>query len=244
MPNSATRQRVLVADDDPRILRIVSLILEHEGLEVITAADGEEALEKAVSEKPDAVLLDIEMPKLGGLEVCAKLKANRETAEIPVGFVTAHKEPEAHQQVEELGSLVFITKPFQPEALVSFVVVLLSSKEKGKLERRRTKRQQLYVPVVVKWVGKEGTQREEAAGTKSVSGHGCLLSLKTPLLEGTQVELVNRDNGQARTGRVVMCSGKSLEGRAEVAIELEGLEPRFWGERYLDFLRLQTPQSD
>jgi hypothetical protein len=98
--------------------------------------------------------------------------------------------------------------------------------------------------VVVKWVGKGGAPQEEVAGTKSVNAHGCLLSLTTPIPEGVQVELVNRDSGQTRTGRVVLCSGKSLEGHAEVAIELEGLEPRFWGERYVDFLRLQTTRTD
>lgn len=244
MHNSTTRQRVLVADDDPRILRIVSMILENEGLEVITAEDGEEALEKAISERPDAILLDIEMPKMGGIEVCSKLKANKETAEIPIGFVTAHKEPDTYKQVEELGSVVFIPKPFQPEKLVTFVIVLLSSKRKGGMERRRTKRVQLYVPVVVKWVGKDGSPREEVAATKSVNAHGCQLSLKEPIVEGVRVEIVNRDSGQARKGRVVMCSGASLEGRAEVAIELEGLEPRFWGERYVDSLRLQMAQPN
>jgi two-component system alkaline phosphatase synthesis response regulator PhoP len=108
MDDSTVKQKVLVADDDPTILRVVSMILEKEGLEVITAEDGEEAFEKISTEGPDAILLDIEMPRMGGIELCSRLKATEVTA-----------------------SVVFIPKPFQPEKLVMFVGLLLSSKRKG-----------------------------------------------------------------------------------------------------------------
>jgi CheY-like chemotaxis protein len=132
MTDSTVKKKVLVADDDPTILRVVSMILEKEGLEVITAEDGDEAFEKISTEGPDAILLDIEMPRMGGIELCSRLKATEVTAQIPVGFLTAHKEPDTYKQAEELGSVVFIPKPFQSEKLVMFVGLLLSSKRKGK----------------------------------------------------------------------------------------------------------------
>jgi CheY-like chemotaxis protein len=132
MDDSTVKQKVLVADDDPATLRIVSMILEREGLEVITAKDGDEAFEKVASEGPDAILLDIEMPRLGGIELCSMLKATEVTAHIPVGFLSVHKELDTYKQAEELGSVVFIPKPFQPQKLITFVRLLLTSKRKKK----------------------------------------------------------------------------------------------------------------
>jgi DNA-binding response OmpR family regulator len=119
-------KKILVADDDSSILRIVQMVLSRHGMTVVTATDGEEALQKAVLEKPDAILLDIHMPKLDGLELLSKLKATEATAQIPVGFLTAEKELESFKQAQELGGLLYIMKPFKPERLVSNVGVLLA----------------------------------------------------------------------------------------------------------------------
>ena len=102
--------------------------MAEEGLEVIAASDGEEAFRKALIEQPDAILLDIMMPKMNGLEVCSKLKANKTTAEIPIGFLTAQKEFSSYKQARKLGGLLYVTKPFEPKRLVNFVGVLMFSK--------------------------------------------------------------------------------------------------------------------
>ena len=128
-----TGKRILIADDDPSIRRIVQMVLTHEGLKVIVAEDGEDAFQKAITEKPDAILLDIRMPKMDGLELCSKLKATEATADIPVGFLTAQKELESYKQAQELGGVLYITKPFKPERLVDTVGVLLSSRPKKHL---------------------------------------------------------------------------------------------------------------
>jgi DNA-binding response OmpR family regulator len=130
MPEELQGKKVLVADDDPPILRIVQMVLSRVGLEVITAADGEEAFQKAVREKPDAILLDIRMPKMDGLELCSKLKATEATAEIPVGFLTAEKDLGSYKLAQELGSLLYITKPFKPERLVDTIGALLTARRK------------------------------------------------------------------------------------------------------------------
>ena len=126
-----TGKRILIADDDASIRRIVQMVLTHQGLKVITAEDGEDAFQKAITEKPDAALLDIRMPKMDGLELCSKLKATETTAHIPVGFLTAEKELESYKQAQELGGMLYITKPFKPERLVDTVGVLLSSRRKN-----------------------------------------------------------------------------------------------------------------
>lgn len=121
-------KRVLIADDDPSIRRIVEMVLTRAGVTVIQAEDGEEAFQKAVTEKPDAILLDIRMPKMSGLELCSKLKATESTAHIPVGFLTAQRDVDSYKQAHDVGSLLYINKPFQPERLVDSVGLLLSSR--------------------------------------------------------------------------------------------------------------------
>ena len=125
---AAEKKKILVADDDPMILRVVEMMLGRHQLTVITASNGEEAFENALKEKPDAILLDIKMPKMDGFEVCAKLKATEATAGIPVGFLTAKKEINSYKQAQKLGSILYVAKPFKPEQLISAVGLLLSSR--------------------------------------------------------------------------------------------------------------------
>lgn len=126
-----TGKRILIADDDPSIRRIVQMVLSRQGLKVITAEDGEDAFQKAVTEMPDAALLDIRMPKLDGLALCSKLKATPATAHIPIGFLTAEKGLESYKQAQDLGGMLYITKPFKPERLVDTVGVLLGARRKS-----------------------------------------------------------------------------------------------------------------
>ena len=127
MADSKTKKKILVAEDDPAIRRIVAIALTKEGLEVISAVDGEEAFQKALTEQPHAILLDSIMPKMNGLEVCEKLKANETTAKIPIGFLAGQKEFNSYRQAQKLGGVLYVTKPFEPKRLVHFVGVLIAS---------------------------------------------------------------------------------------------------------------------
>ena len=80
---------VLIADDEEDIIRFVEINLRLEGLEVITAKDGEEALQQAFDQRPSLILLDAMMPRMDGYEVCAKLRADGRSAHIPVIMLTA-----------------------------------------------------------------------------------------------------------------------------------------------------------
>ena len=113
--------RILAVDDEPHILRLVSFSLSSKGFEMLEASDGLSALEIAEREKPDLVLLDVMMPVLDGYETCRRLKANPETADIPVVMLSA-KSQKAEQAVGlQAGAIDYICKPFTPKDLVEQV---------------------------------------------------------------------------------------------------------------------------
>jgi CheY-like chemotaxis protein len=113
------RLRVLVVDDDPSIVTVVTAVLRGEGFDVLEATSGEEGLELARTGSPDAVLLDIMMPGIGGFEVYRRLRLDPETADIPVMFLTASISPEHMSRSTEMRASGYIIKPFSPRALVS-----------------------------------------------------------------------------------------------------------------------------
>ncbi|PIE33896.1 hybrid sensor histidine kinase/response regulator [candidate division KSB3 bacterium] len=111
-------QSILVADDMPENLRLLSHILREHGFRVRPALSGETALRSAYSELPDLILLDIMMPTLDGYEVCRQLKADDRTRDIPVIFVSAPSEVFDKVKAFSVGGVDYITKPFQEEEVV------------------------------------------------------------------------------------------------------------------------------
>ena len=112
---------ILVADDESHILHVVSLKLRNAGYTVVTARDGQEALELAQQHKPDLLITDYHMPQLSGLELCQKLKQDPNTSGIPAIMLTArgyHLEP---SDTEKSGILRMLSKPFSPRNLLSTV---------------------------------------------------------------------------------------------------------------------------
>ena len=117
--------KILVVDDEIYIVHILDFSLGMEGYEVLTALDGEQALEKARAEHPDLIVLDIMMPKLDGYETCKMLKAEPATKDIPVILLSA-KGRNVDQKVGfEVGANDYITKPFSPRKLVERINALL-----------------------------------------------------------------------------------------------------------------------
>ena len=112
---------VLVADDEPFILRSLAFVLKKEGFRVETAADGVEALERIRASRPRVVFLDIMMPRMNGYEVCSQVKADPRLRDIHVVFLTAKG-----QQIDKVRGLIqgaddYITKPFSPRAILQKV---------------------------------------------------------------------------------------------------------------------------
>ncbi len=110
---------VLVVDDILKNLQVIGTILEEAGFEISVADNGKDAIEMVKADKPDLILLDIMMPEMSGFEVIRHLKANPETEEIPVIFLTAKTETEDIVQGFNLGGVDYITKPFKKEELLS-----------------------------------------------------------------------------------------------------------------------------
>jgi diguanylate cyclase (GGDEF)-like protein len=113
--------KILIADDDPDILRFVEINLRLEDFEIITAGDGEEALQNAIDERPDLVILDVMMPKMDGFEVCQRLRSDPRTAGVNIIMLTA-KSLSAEKVVGlTAGADDYIIKPFDPLELVARV---------------------------------------------------------------------------------------------------------------------------
>lgn len=120
--------KILLVDDETEFAEMVAFRLAKAGYEVVTAADGEEGLEKARLAPPDLILLDIWMPKKDGYQVIKELKQVPETARIPVVFLTASTLPQTLQKMKEAGAADFILKPFDPPELMGKVKTILEQK--------------------------------------------------------------------------------------------------------------------
>ena len=112
---------MLLIDDDPVIVRLLEVNFRLGGFRVEGAFRGEEALEKARANRPDAIVLDVMMPGVDGYEVCRRLRSDPELGDIPVVFLTARAQDEDIAKGTALGVVDYVTKPFDPEALVALV---------------------------------------------------------------------------------------------------------------------------
>jgi DNA-binding response OmpR family regulator len=120
------RHRILVVDDEPRMIKFIRLNLEHDGFDVVEAADGLAALKQVRDSLPDLVLLDVSMPELDGFET---LRLLREISSVPVIMLTARGEEDDRVRGLELGADDYVIKPFSPRELVSRVKAVLRRTE-------------------------------------------------------------------------------------------------------------------
>src|ERR1043165_5420679 len=117
-------RKVLIADDEPDILEILKYNLAHEGYEVVTAKDGDEALEKAKRTRPDLIVLDVMMPKKNGVEVCQILRAQAAFKETLIIFLTALNDEGTQIRGLETGADDYVSKPISPRVFLSRVNAL------------------------------------------------------------------------------------------------------------------------
>jgi len=119
------KEKILAVDDDPDILKLLQYNLEKEGFSVITAANGQEALRLVRSQPPQAIILDLMLPEVDGLEVCRQIKRDESLSQVPILMLTAKGEEMDRVVGFELGADDYITKPFSPRELVLRVKAIL-----------------------------------------------------------------------------------------------------------------------
>jgi DNA-binding response OmpR family regulator len=117
-----TQTKVLIVEDDPNVVRLVTLYLKSDGHEVISAFDGELGLQLAQTKSPDLIVLDIMMPKMDGMEVCREV---RKQSNVPIVMLTARVEEEDVLAGLDLGADDYVTKPFSPKQLAARVRAVL-----------------------------------------------------------------------------------------------------------------------
>ena len=128
---------VLVIDDEAPIRLLCRVNLEAEGMHMLEAADGLSGLEKARTETPDVVLLDVMMPGLDGWRVAEELLEDERTSRIPIIFLTARAELRDRARGIDLGGVDYVTKPFNPVELAPLVRALLGRVERGERDELR-----------------------------------------------------------------------------------------------------------
>ena len=119
------KKRILVVDDEEDILSVLRFRLEANNYEVLVASDGQEGLNKARSEKPDLMILDLMLPKIDGYKVCRMLKFDEAYKTIPIIIFTARAQKQDEELGMEMGADAYISKPFEPEILLGKIKELL-----------------------------------------------------------------------------------------------------------------------
>ena len=116
---------VLIVDDEPNIVQLVRITLEDSRVQVLEAADGATALDRAAAFRPDLVLLDIDLPDVSGLEVCRRLKEDADLAKMKIVMLTAAAQRDDIARGLAAGADEYLTKPFSPVRLLSLVEQLM-----------------------------------------------------------------------------------------------------------------------
>ncbi|MBN1521145.1 MAG: response regulator [Candidatus Aureabacteria bacterium] len=119
-------RKILIVDDEPNIVFMLSHRLKQSGYEVVTGRDGQEALEMARKENPDIIILDLMLPKMNGYTVCGLLKRDAAFSKIPVIMLTARAQESDKKQGREAGADAYVKKPFKSEELLDIIERFLS----------------------------------------------------------------------------------------------------------------------
>jgi two-component system, OmpR family, phosphate regulon response regulator PhoB len=129
--------RILVADDEESVRQLLQIVLQHEGYEVLLATNGAEALLAAHNDAPDLILLDWMMPVLDGLSVLKQLRKDEVTHHIPILMLTARQSDNDTTTALMGGADVYLTKPFEPQVVLSMISRLLPDEKRAAAASRK-----------------------------------------------------------------------------------------------------------
>jgi len=130
----ADSPRILLVDDEPDLVHLVSARLQAAGYQVTTAADGQQALDLVRQEKPDLIILDLMLPKVNGYKVCRLLKFDDRYRKIPILIFTARAQEEDIRLATDCGAEAYLTKPFEAQVLLAKLSDLLAATKPGRQE--------------------------------------------------------------------------------------------------------------
>jgi two-component system OmpR family response regulator len=202
--------KILVVDDEAKIVEILKAYLERENYEVLAAYDGRSALALAQREHPDLVILDLMLPEISGWDVCRRL---RQDSEVPIIMLTARDETADKIVGLELGADDYVTKPFDPKELVSRVRAVLR-----RTEARTTPRDGLKVGDLTIDAGRRMVYRgEQAIGLTSLEFDLLKALAESPGHVLSRMQLLDRTQGEAYVGyeRTVDSHIKNLRRKIE-----------------------------
>ncbi|MDD5449477.1 MAG: response regulator [Candidatus Omnitrophica bacterium] len=120
-------RKILIVDDEADLVEVIKIRLEAAGFSTIIAHDGQEGLNKARKDNPDLIILDLMLPKIDGYKVCAMLKRDQRYMKIPIVMLTARAQESDMKLSKEVGADAYITKPFEPQALLGKIEELLKT---------------------------------------------------------------------------------------------------------------------
>jgi twitching motility two-component system response regulator PilH len=195
--------RILIVDDDEAMRKVLRFRLK-ESYEIIETGSPEEALALALQQRPDAILLDLMMPKYSGFEVCQTLSSMSFTQLIPIFIVSGESAERYREFCENLGAKGYFQKPVDFQALESRLAEILGSK---RLDRRSEVRVKLRVMLKLKGTNAKGEPFEVLAATENVSAHGFLSSCsasvkKDAIVDVSLMSAGHQPVGKARVTRV------------------------------------------
>ena len=244
--DTAKGPNVLVVDDDRRVRELLEIALTAHGFGVLTASDGDEAIRRALGQRPDLIVLDVRLPKKSGLEVCDALRGDTEDPSVPIILVSAAVETDARLQAFARGADDYLAKPFSPKELIARIKRHLARHAEARASRRQAQDLERQLARAQEDARRaESVSRREQALRELASGAGrdflttldldelaarVLGTLQQRLNVGVAALLAVDRRGERLEGRAIRGAGieriASLELRAdgEIARMLTGLE--------------------
>jgi DNA-binding response OmpR family regulator len=213
-----TMKKILVVDDEKKIVEIIKAYLEKEGFQVITAYDGKAAIDSALKQHPDLVILDLMLPEISGLEVCRFI---RKESDMPVIMLTARDEVTDKIIGLEMGADDYVTKPFDPKELVSRVRAVLRRSEPKEHPQEIIRIGDLIIDVQKRQVSRDKTVFELTPNEFDLFK----VMAENPGQVFTRMQLLDRVQGDAYEGyeRTIDSHIKNLRKK----IELDPEHPRY-----------------
>jgi CheY-like chemotaxis protein len=242
---------VLIVDDDPWILRMVSTVLAKRGYNVVSAADGQEAYLKAMEAKPDLIITDVMMPRMDGWGLVRTLRSRAEFALVPVIFLTALGGDDDRIHGFRLGADDYLPKPFRFEELDLRVANALR-KRKEVMRTVDEVRVAKPPPIPPAAARKDNTPAQQTGTQTGI--HGSLEQLgPSSLLALLEMEhksgmlMVKRDNPQKTSARLYLQRGRIVSARID-AVGIEGANAVYqvvtWSRGHFDFTAMEVEMED